>query len=88
MISTRKAEVVPVVLQKHPNADRLGIVQVYGYTCVVGIEHWDNFDRGIYITPDTMIPDIPLFASYFNEKTERYAIREDKTCYRDERMIF
>ena len=85
MLSTRKAEVVPVVLQKHENADTLSVVNVYGYTVVVGTIHWEGYDRGIYITPDTMIPDIPLFASYFNEKTERYAIREDDSCVRDER---
>lgn len=55
MKSTHKAEVVPVVLEKHPNADALSIVKVFGYTVVVNTKQWDGIDRGVYIVPDSLV---------------------------------
>lgn len=48
-------EIVPVEMQKHPNADTLSVVQVYGYTCVVRTEDWQGVKRAAYIPPDSMV---------------------------------
>lgn len=53
--STHKAEVVEVVLQPHPNADSLSIVEVYGFTVCVNTEAWKGQKLGIYIQPDTLV---------------------------------
>lgn len=60
--STHRAEVVPVVLMPHPNAESLSIVQVYGYTVCVRTDDWKDKDLGIYIVPDSVVPDTPQFA--------------------------
>jgi RNA ligase (TIGR02306 family) len=68
--STHKAEVVPVVLEPHPNADRLSIVKIYGggYQVVVRTEDWIGKDRGVYIPPDNVVPDTPEFAFLKGER--------------------
>lgn len=54
--STHKAEVVPFKMEKHPNADTLSIVQVYGYTCCVRTEDWPaNTAKAVYIPPDSIV---------------------------------
>jgi RNA ligase (TIGR02306 family) len=55
MKSTHRSEVVPVVLQKHPNADSLSIVKVWGYTCIVRTVDWQGRSRGVYIVPDSCV---------------------------------
>lgn len=54
-MSTHKVEVVPVVLQPHPNADTLSIVEVFGYTVCVRTADWLGKDRGAYIPPDSIV---------------------------------
>ncbi len=53
--STHKVEVVPLVLERHPNADRLSVVKVYGYTCVTGTEQWGDAKVAAYIPPDSLV---------------------------------
>lgn len=62
--STHRAEVVPVSLSKHPNADSLSIVYVYdgGFQVVVRTSDWEGKDRGVYIQPDSIVPDLPEYA--------------------------
>jgi RNA ligase (TIGR02306 family) len=55
-MSTFRCEVVPVVLEPHPNADSLSIVHVWGYTVVVKTADWIGLDRGVYIPPDSLVP--------------------------------
>lgn len=55
MKSTHKAEVVPVVLEKHPNADSLSIVKVFGYTVVVNTKQWEGHTKAVYIVPDSLV---------------------------------
>lgn len=52
--STHRVEVVPVVLEPHPNADRLSVVKVWGYTCVVATDDWKGVDRAAYLPPDSV----------------------------------
>ena len=60
--STHKVEVVPIVLEKHPNADSLSIVRVYGYQCVVKTADWTGVDTASYVQPDSMVPNTPEYA--------------------------
>lgn len=53
--STHKAEVVDVVLEKHPNADSLSVAKVFGYTVCVRTADWDGVKTGVYITPDSSV---------------------------------
>jgi RNA ligase (TIGR02306 family) len=52
--STHKVEVVPVVLEKHPNADRLSVAKVFGYTCVTETSQWIG-QLAAYIPPDSLV---------------------------------
>lgn len=61
-MSTFKAEVVPVALTPHPNADTLSLVQVYGFTAIVRTADFAERDRAVYIPVDAIVPDRPEFA--------------------------
>jgi len=41
---------------KHPNADRLSIVTIKGWHCIVGLNDYNVGDAIIFIPPDSMIP--------------------------------
>lgn len=57
-MSTFRCEVVPVKLENHPNADSLSVVQVFdNYTVVVRTEDWKGRNLGVYIPPDSVVPD-------------------------------
>lgn len=56
MNSTHKAEVVPVVLMPHNNADSLSVVRVHDYQVVVRTELWKERTKGVYCPPDSIIP--------------------------------
>jgi len=61
-MSDHKCEVVPVVLEKHPNADALSIVNVFdGYQVCVRTADWTGVDVGVYIPPDSIVPDTEQF---------------------------
>lgn len=47
--------VVPVVMEKHPDADSLSLVAIDGYTCVVRTSDWEGEDRAAYIPPDNVV---------------------------------
>jgi len=54
--STHRVEVVPVVLEKHPNADSLSVVNVFGgYTCCVKTADWHGITKAAYIPPDSVV---------------------------------
>lgn len=53
--STHKAEVVPIELREHPNAQNLSLVSIYGYTVCVNTEQWNGIDKGVYIVPDSLV---------------------------------
>lgn len=70
-----KIEVVPVVLEKHSNADSLSLVKVFdGYVVVVRTDDWLGVNKAAYIPPDNIVPDRPEFAfldGKFRIKTKR-----------------
>ncbi len=53
--STHKTEVVPVVLEKHPDADSLSVVNIYGYQCVVRTSDWAGISKAYYVVPDSCV---------------------------------
>lgn len=55
--STNIVEIVPVVLEKHPDADSLSIVKVWDYDVVVKTDQWEGINIGAYIPPDNVVPD-------------------------------
>lgn len=63
VLSTHRVEVVPVRLERHPNADQLSIAQIYGFSCVVRTADWLDGKLGAYIPPDSLVDtDRPEFA--------------------------
>jgi RNA ligase (TIGR02306 family) len=73
--STHLAEVIRIKeINPHPNADKLCIVSVYGYTVCVRISDFKVGDLGIYIPPDNIVSDRPEFA--FLEDHKRIKVRK------------
>lgn len=63
MKTTHQATVVPIVIEPHPNADKLGIVRVDGCIVCVNKEMWAGKDRGVYIPPQNLVDtDRPEFS--------------------------
>src|SRR5712692_8072406 len=64
---------VPVVkiedMRKHPNADTLDIISVGGYQVISKTGTFRPGDLGVYIQPDSIVPEAPQFA-FLWEKTE------------------
>ena len=60
-VDTHKVEVVPVVLQKHPDADKLSVVKVYNFTVVVNTADWEGVTQAAYVQPDSVLPDKPEY---------------------------
>lgn len=52
-------EVVPVKLEKHPDADSLSIAYVKGWQCVVKTSDFDGKTLGAYIPIDSVLPELP-----------------------------
>ena len=79
--SNSRAEVIEVAnLEKHPNADKLSILRIWGWTLVTGSEQWKEGAHGAFITPDTLVPvDRPEFAFLADGKFGKvYTIDERK----------
>lgn len=53
--STHRAEVVPVALRPHGNADSLSVVDVWGYQCVVRTSDWAGIGKAVYLVPDSLV---------------------------------
>lgn len=66
--STHKCEVVIVHPQVHPNADKLEVVEVYGYSVCVGKGDFKDGDLGVYIPPDSIVPQRPEFSFVWEKK--------------------
>lgn len=60
--STHRVDIIPVTLEKHPNADSLSIVRVEGYQVVCRTQDWEGVPLGAYVPPDSLVPlDNPRF---------------------------
>lgn len=71
--STHKVEVVPVVLEKHPNADSLSIIRVFGYTVCGRTSDWEGVTQAAWIPPDSLVPvNRPEFSFLWGPDTTKY----------------
>lgn len=62
-MSNHAVEIVQLgELHPHPHADKLAIVQVFGYTVCVNQADWKEGDLAAYIPPDSIVPNIPEYA--------------------------
>lgn len=62
-MSVHRIDVISLpAIEKHPNADALGLVRIGGYTCAVRLGDYAEGDTVAYIEPDYVVPDAPLFA--------------------------
>lgn len=75
--STHKCEVVVVHPKPHPNADRLEVVEVYGYSVCVGKGGFKDGDLGVYIPPDSIVPERPAFSFVWQS---RYSVEAIPGC--------
>jgi len=57
-------------IQPHPNADKLDLAKVLGYTCIVEKGKYNVGDAVVLIQPDTVLPDKP-WAEVFKKKGNR-----------------
>ncbi|MCK4359146.1 MAG: hypothetical protein KAW92_10485 [Candidatus Cloacimonetes bacterium] len=71
-MSQFKVEVVPVKLEKHPDADLLSIATVKGWQCVVKTSDFDGVELGAYIPLDSILPPMPEW-EYMQSK--KYRVR-------------
>lgn len=61
--STHRCEVVRIEnIENHPNADRLDVIQVWGYTVITQKGLWKPGDLAVYIPPDSIVPDTEQFS--------------------------
>lgn len=63
-MSTHEVKVVKIeTIEPHPNADKLDIVKVWGYDCIVKKDQFKINDLAAFIEPDYVIPlDKPEFS--------------------------
>ena len=70
-MSSHKIEVVPVVLEKHPNADTLSIVKVYGWDCIVKTEQFQGVSMGAFVIPDSIVDTSILEFNFLREQNNK-----------------
>lgn len=56
-MSQHECLVIEIKLEPHTNADSLSIVHVFGYQCVVRTSDWKDGDLGVYVPPDSVVPN-------------------------------
>jgi len=57
-------------IQPHPNADKLELAKVLGYTCIVEKNKYKINDAVVLIQPDTVLPNEP-WAEMFKKRSSR-----------------
>jgi RNA ligase (TIGR02306 family) len=57
-------------IKPHPNADKLDLAKVLGYTCIIGKDTFKVGAAVVLIQPDTVLPDKP-WAEMFKKKSNR-----------------
>ncbi len=81
-MSILKVEVTKIdAIEHHPNADRLDLVVVKGWTCVVGRDSWKAGDLCLYIPIDAVLPEAleeKLFPANSKIKLHNHRIRTIK----------
>lgn len=74
MIEKPKHHQAPIVrineIIKHPNADTLGIVKIEGYQVIIKLGNFNVGDYGVYIYPDSIVPQTEPFRFIWNDYVE------------------
>lgn len=80
-MSTHRVDVVRIgKIEKHPDADTLGITKVMGFTVVVKLDQWREGDLAAYVQPDSVVDsEQPEFA--FLKGHERIRVKRLKGVY-------
>jgi len=72
---THKVEVVRVQIEPHPNADRLDVARIFGFTCCVAKGSFTDGQLAAYIQPDSVIdstrPEFQFLAGHERIKVKR-----------------
>lgn len=60
-MSKHEIPVLMVTAEKHPNADSLGLVRIFGYQSVVQLKEFPLGvpTKAVFIPPDYVVPDVP-----------------------------
>ena len=78
---THRVEVVPIVLEPHPDPEttNLSLARVYDFVVVVRTDLWNDKEIGAYIQPDSVVPDTPDFE--FVGHNKRITVRRFRGVY-------
>jgi RNA ligase (TIGR02306 family) len=72
---THKVEVVRVQIEPHPNADRLDVARIFGFTCCVAKGSFTDGQLAAYIQPDSVVdskrPEFEFLAGHEHIKVKR-----------------
>ena len=72
---THKVEVVKVQIEPHPNADRLDVVRIFGFTCCVAKGSFRDGQLAAYIQPDSVVdstrPEFEFLAGHERIKVKK-----------------
>jgi tRNA-binding EMAP/Myf-like protein len=72
---THKVEIVRVQVEPHPNADRLDICRIFGFTCCVAKGSFVDGQLAAYIQPDSVVdsklPEFEFLAGHERIKVKR-----------------
>lgn len=83
-MSTFRVDVVPVVLEPHPNADTLSVIRVFGYTVVGKTQDWSGVTQAAYVPPDSVVPTAAgpfAFLHRDGRDSERVTVRRFRGVY-------
>ncbi len=74
-MSTLKVEVVPIKLEKHPNADVLSLVYIKGWQVAVRTDEFKDAKLGAYLPVDSVVPQTDEWESLRQHKYRVRTIR-------------
>ncbi len=74
-MSTLECPVIPVVLTRHPNADSLSIVKVFGWQVIVKTENFQNVSLAAYIPVDSMLSNEKEFEGFPQKRVKSVRLR-------------
>ena len=74
-VGTHKVEVVRISIEAHPNADRLDVARIFGFTCCVEKGSFVDGQLAAYIQPDSVVdstrPEFEFLAGHERIRVKR-----------------
>lgn len=74
-VDTHKVEVVKVQIEPHPNADRLDVARIFGFTCCVAKGSFEDGQLAAYVQPDSVVdstrPEFEFLAGHERIRVKR-----------------